>query len=84
MANAPLKETLYGRGNHGHIGLVINPAQYLHEAGQNFVIPPSPPATSHLLQQLMLQAEIDTICQDHKAPITRYYIALNVDKTLKK
>eukprot|EP00957_Ditylum_brightwellii_P119916 9150841-Ditylum_brightwellii.AAC.1 len=27
---------------------------------------------------------MDAICQDHKAAITRYYTALNVDKTLKK
>eukprot|EP00957_Ditylum_brightwellii_P094590 7204742-Ditylum_brightwellii.AAC.1 len=27
---------------------------------------------------------MDAICQDHKAAITRYYTALNVDKTLEK
>eukprot|EP00957_Ditylum_brightwellii_P029647 2240549-Ditylum_brightwellii.AAC.1 len=32
----------------------------------------------------MSQAEMDTIHQDHKVAIMRYYIALNVDKTLEK
>eukprot|EP00957_Ditylum_brightwellii_P204388 15339013-Ditylum_brightwellii.AAC.1 len=32
----------------------------------------------------MLQAEIDTIRQDYKVAITRYYTGHNVDKALKK
>eukprot|EP00957_Ditylum_brightwellii_P010308 779535-Ditylum_brightwellii.AAC.1 len=84
MENVASIETLYGGGNHGHLGHVINLMKYLQEAGQNFVIPPRPFTTPNLAQQFMLQAEMDTIYQDHKAAITRYYTAHNVDKTLKK
>eukprot|EP00957_Ditylum_brightwellii_P001103 87902-Ditylum_brightwellii.AAC.1 len=39
MENAASIKTLYRGGNHGHLGLVINPARYTQEAGQHFVIP---------------------------------------------
>eukprot|EP00957_Ditylum_brightwellii_P050539 3832978-Ditylum_brightwellii.AAC.1 len=48
------------------------------------MILPRPPAAPAIPRQFMSQAEMDLIRQDHKAAITRYYTALNVDKTLKK
>eukprot|EP00957_Ditylum_brightwellii_P009918 748323-Ditylum_brightwellii.AAC.2 len=84
MENGASIETLYGGGNHGHLGLIINPDRYIQEAGQHFVIPPRPPTTPTLPRQFMLQVEMDAIRQNHKAAITRYYTALNVNKTLKK
>eukprot|EP00957_Ditylum_brightwellii_P057985 4397000-Ditylum_brightwellii.AAC.1 len=84
MENAASIKTLYGGGNHGHLGLIINPDRYLQEAGQRFVIPPRPPTTPTLPRQFMSQIEMDAIHQDHKVAITRYYTALNVGKTLEK
>eukprot|EP00957_Ditylum_brightwellii_P081322 6186000-Ditylum_brightwellii.AAC.1 len=49
-------KTLYRGGNHSHLGLVMNPVRYAHEAGQCFIIPPRPPATPALPRQLMSQA----------------------------
>eukprot|EP00957_Ditylum_brightwellii_P146984 11190496-Ditylum_brightwellii.AAC.1 len=77
-------ETLYGGWNHGHLGLVINPARYFQEARQNFMILPRPPMAPAIPRHFMSQADMDLIRQDHKAAIMRYYTALNVDKPLKK
>eukprot|EP00957_Ditylum_brightwellii_P086587 6587883-Ditylum_brightwellii.AAC.1 len=84
MENTASIETLYGGGNHGHLGLIINPARYQQEAGQNFIIPPRTPALPMLPCQFMSQVEMDNIQQDHKAAITHYYITLNMDNALKK
>eukprot|EP00957_Ditylum_brightwellii_P015822 1191704-Ditylum_brightwellii.AAC.1 len=46
MENAASVETQYGSGNHGHLGLAINPTRYNQEAGQHFVIPPNPGPTA--------------------------------------
>eukprot|EP00957_Ditylum_brightwellii_P096933 7381880-Ditylum_brightwellii.AAC.3 len=84
MENVAAIESAYGGGNHSHLGLVINPASYCQESGQNFAVPLHPPPTPYMPRQFMLQQEMDSIHQDHKAAITCYYTALNVDKTFKK
>eukprot|EP00957_Ditylum_brightwellii_P189954 14461298-Ditylum_brightwellii.AAC.1 len=70
MENAAFIETLYEGGNHGHLGLIINPDRYLQEAGQCFVTPPRPPTTPTLPRQFMSKVEMAAIHQDHKAAIT--------------
>eukprot|EP00957_Ditylum_brightwellii_P014795 1115578-Ditylum_brightwellii.AAC.1 len=55
MENTTSIKTLYGGGNHGHLGLIINPNRYIQEAGQHFVIPPRPPTIPTLPRQFMSQ-----------------------------
>jgi len=75
--------TRLGGGNHGHAGLIVEPAKYLAMAGQAFIAPPNPgiyPA------ELAINAAAGTRARaeaEHNELIAQYEIFKGVEQALK-
>eukprot|EP00957_Ditylum_brightwellii_P120149 9167746-Ditylum_brightwellii.AAC.1 len=83
MENASSVEATFGGGLHGHLGLVITPAQYLQVTVNNFAPPANPRSTSVMPRQFMAAADAETIRQQHHTDLIAYTKYNNVNKALK-
>eukprot|EP00957_Ditylum_brightwellii_P138006 10521600-Ditylum_brightwellii.AAC.1 len=83
IKNASSVKATFGSGLHGHLGLVITPAQYLQVTGNNFALPANPGPTPVMPRQFMAAADAETVHQQHQADLIAYIKYNNVNKALK-
>eukprot|EP00957_Ditylum_brightwellii_P187439 14275368-Ditylum_brightwellii.AAC.1 len=75
---------MLGGGNHGHLALVMNPAQYLSLSGGAPFVPlrnpgpvPVPPTP------FMTAAQMELLRQQHQANLLAFHMCSNADTALK-
>eukprot|EP00957_Ditylum_brightwellii_P055646 4216239-Ditylum_brightwellii.AAC.1 len=84
MENAASVPTTLGRGNHGHLALVMNAAKYLAlSRGAPFISPRNPGPVPVLPTLFMTVAHIKLLRQMHQADLASFHTCNNTDTALK-
>ena len=85
FSNAAVIQTTLGGGQHGHIGLIMQPALYANLSATPFIIPQDPgPLPVFNPNIRYTAADRETVIREHKEQTRLYQTIVNVDLALKK